>query len=397
VNALAWAAAGLALLPLLLGLRNLMLFKVPRAPAPAGTRVSILIPARDEAANIGAAVDAALDSSEVEVEVVVLDDQSSDDTAAIVRRHANEDARVRLVVAPPLPSGWAGKQRACRLLAEHARHDVLMFIDADVRLSPEAASRAAGFLLRGPALGLVSGFPREVTGSPAEHAVIPWIHVLLLGYLPMDFMRLSRHPAFGAGCGQWMVARRDAYFAVGGHGAAPASRHDGVSLPRSFRAAGWRTDLFDGSPLASCRMYRGFREVWQGFGKSAGEGLATPLGLPVWSVLVAGGHVLPWLLLPLGWATGQVQVAALGLLGVAANLGLHALLARRFGQHPMGVALHAAGAVLVLALNWSALRRHVAGRPSMWRGRAYAAGAEVGAAAPAEASMPPASRGGDAS
>lgn len=385
MTALAWAAALLALLPLGLGLRNLMLFRVPREAAPLGCRVSILIPARDEAANIGEALAASLASSEVEVEVVVMDDQSSDDTAGIVRRLAQGDPRVRLAVAPPLPPGWAGKQRACRLLAEHARHEVLMFIDADVRLAPEAASRAAGFLLRKPRLGLVSGFPRETTGSIGEHLVIPWIHVLLLGYLPMDFMRRSRRAAFGAGCGQWMVARRDAYFEVGGHGAAPASRHDGVSLPRSFRAAGWHTDLFDATPLARCRMYRGFREVWQGFGKSAGEGLATPLGLPVWTLLLAGGHLLPWLLLPLGWATGQGQVVQLAAVGIAANLALRALLAWRFAQHPLGVALHAVGAAIVLALNWAALRRHVAGRPSLWRGRAYVGGQGIDPAAPAPA------------
>lgn len=376
MTALAWAAAVLALLPLLLGLRNLVLFRVPCEPAPGGCRVSILIPARDEAANIREAVAAALASIEVDVEVVVLDDQSNDDTAGIVRRLAQDDSRVRLVVPPPLPPGWAGKQRACRLLAEHARHEVLMFIDADVRLAPEAASRAAAFLLRSPRLGLVSGFPREATGSLAEHLVIPWIHVLLLGYLPMDFMRRSRRPSFGAACGQWMVARRDAYFEVGGHGAAPASRHDGVSLPRSFRAAGWHTDLFDATPLARCRMYRGLREVWTGFGKSAGEGLATPLGLPVWTLLIAGGHLLPWLLLPLGWAMDEVPVMQLAALGIAANLVLRGLLAWRFRQHPLGVVLHALGGALVLALNWFALCRHLAGRPSSWRGRAYVSGGQ---------------------
>ncbi|MBA3589331.1 glycosyltransferase [Methylibium sp.] len=391
MTALAWAAALLALLPLLLGLRNLRLFRVPREPAPEGCRVSILIPARDEAANIGEAVAAALASVEVEVEVVVLDDQSSDQTASIVRRLAQHDPRVRLVVPPPLPPGWAGKQRACRLLADQARHEVLMFIDADVRLAPEAASRAAGFLLREANLGLVSGFPRETTGSIGEHLVIPWIHVLLLGYLPMDFMRHSRRPAFGAGCGQWMVARRDAYFEVGGHGAAPASRHDGVSLPRSFRAAGWGTDLFDATPLARCRMYRGFREVWDGFGKSAGEGLATPVGLPVWTLLIAGGHLLPWLLLPLGLVTGQAQVMQLAALGIAANLVLRVLLAWRFGQHPVGVALHAVGGALVLALNGAALRRHVGGRPSLWRGRAYVGGRRIDPAEPG-ASVSPAPR-----
>ena len=180
-------AALLALLPLALAARNLNLFKAPRVPAPRDTSVSILIPARDEASTIGGAIDAALASTGCEVEVVVLDDQSTDGTAKVVQEFMQRDARVRLEHAPPLSPGWAGKQRACWLLAKHARFGVLMFIDADVRLAPEAAALAAGFLLRdgfgAPAhqgnarLGLVSGFPLEETKSIGEHLVIPWIHV----------------------------------------------------------------------------------------------------------------------------------------------------------------------------------------------------------------------------
>src|SRR5215203_2020584 len=173
---LAFVTAVLAALPLVLAIRNLSLFAPPRELAPAGTRVSILIPARNEASTILAAIDGALASTGCEIEVVVLDDQSTDATAVLVRERMRSDARLRLERAPPLPPGWAGKQRACWLLAKHARFDVLMFIDADVGLAPEAAALGAGFLLRaGPGsgdrrdapdgarlrdrpLGLVSGF-----------------------------------------------------------------------------------------------------------------------------------------------------------------------------------------------------------------------------------------------
>lgn len=373
---LAWVGVAFAVLPLGLVLANFrggrLGFLRPTAAPPGGTRVSVLIPARDEEANIRASVEAALASSGVEVEVVVLDDHSTDRTAAIVRRLAEADDRVRLVAAPALTPGWAGKQFACAQLAGAARHEVLMFIDADVVVAPTAAAAAAALLLGTPALGLVSGFPRQRTGSPGEHLVVPWIHVLLLGYLPMAAMRQSRRPAFGAGCGQWMVARRDAYREVGGHGATPLSRHDGLSLPRTFRSAGWQTDLFDGDELAECRMYRTWAEVRHGFGKSAGEGMATPRGLPVWTLLVGCGHVLPWLMLTVGLASGDVDLIVPGALGVAANLALRALLVRRLGQHPFGALLHPVGAVLVLAIQWQALWRHLRGRPSTWKGRAYA-------------------------
>jgi hypothetical protein len=381
--ALAWLAAAVALVPLAVGWRNLAGggrggFRRPGADAvpPPGTAVSILIPARDEAATIEATVLAALRSRGVAVEVVVLDDGSTDATPFVVRELARRDGRVRLVAGRPLPPGWAGKQHACWQLAEAAATDVLVFLDADVVLHPDAAARVAATLLAaspaGRPLGLVSGFPRQRTGTFGERLVVPWIHLLLVGFLPMDAMRASPSPAFAAACGQWIAVRRDAYRATGGHAAAPLSRHDGLSLPRTLRAAGWSTDLVDGSALASCRMYASFAAVWRGFGKSAGEGMATPRGLPVWTLLLGLGHVLPWLLLAGALAAGRADVAVPAAIGVAAGVALHAAVALRVGGNPAGIALHPVGAALVLAIQWTALARHLRGRPSVWKGRAYA-------------------------
>lgn len=368
---LAWAAAALALLPLILAALNLLIFARPQARPPAGTAVSILIPARNEAKTIAETVRRALASTVVEVEVLVLDDDSTDDTAGIVSRLAERDRRVRLLRAPPLSPGWAGKQRACHLLSEQARFETLMFIDADLLLASDAAASAAGFLLADERRGLVSGFPREVAVSWAEQLVIPWIHVLLLGYLPMYPMRRSNSPAYAAACGQWVVARRSAYREVRGHAASPDSLHDGLSLPRVFRAAGWGTDIFDGSTLASCRMYEDFRSVWLGFGKSGGEGMATPVALPMWTLLIVGGHVLPIVLLVAGLASGQPQMAVAGGAGTAFNLVLRLLLCARFKQPLVGALLHPVGACLVLAIQWHALLRYLLGRPNRWRGRYY--------------------------
>lgn len=370
MTALAWTVFALALLPLAMTLWNLLLYRPPRASAPPGTVVSVLIPARDEAANIGPAIAAVLANRDVELELVVLDDHSTDGTAAIVLAAAARDPRLRLERAPPLPSGWSGKQHACWVLANHARHDVLLFLDADVRVAPGAVSRAAGFLLAGRS-GLVSGFPREVTATAAEHLTIPWIHLLLLGYLPMGFMRLFKAHGFGAGCGQFMVARRHAYMAAGGHAAIRTSLHDGVTLPRAFRRAGFMTDLFDATDLATCRMYAGWDQVWSGFGKNATEGMATPAGLPVWTILIGGGHVLPLPVLLTALAVGPAPATMLAGAALLCNMAQRALVAVRFRQNGLGIALHPAGAALLLAIQWMALVRAWRRRPAMWRGRSY--------------------------
>lgn len=371
LTTLATAAAALACLYAVLTVVNLAFYRTPR-PAPEGARprVSLLIPARDEAANIDGALSAALSSEGVELEVIVLDDGSTDGTDDRVRRWAEADRRVRLVQGPPLPRGWNGKQHACWSLARAASNEVLVWQDADVRVAPDALSRLAA-RLEARGLDLVSAFPRELTGSAVEALVIPQIHVLLLGYLPLPFARLFPARGFAAGCGQLMMARREAYWAVGGHGAIRASRHDGVTLPRAFRAAGHRTDFVDGTELATCRMYDGAEEVWRGFSKNATEGMATPIALPVWTVLLGGGHVLPFLLLPLAELAGDAEAMRLSIIGVALVWGARTMVAARAQHPPIGVVLHPLGVVVVLAIQWSALRAARRGVPQSWRGRTY--------------------------
>jgi Glycosyl transferase family 2 len=364
-------AAVLAGLYALVTLVNVLVFRAPPQPAGGTPGVSLLIPARDEAANVDGALAAALASEGVDLEVVVLDDGSSDGTGDRVRAWAARDARVRLVDGPGLPRGWNGKQHACWVLSRNARHDVMVFVDADVRLRPAALARLAAALER-RRLDLASGFPRQATETLAEMLVIPQIHVLLLGYLPLPFARLfARAPGFAAGCGQLMAVRRAAYEATGGHGAIRTTRHDGLMLPRLFRRKGYRTDLFDAAGLACCRMYAGWDQVWRGFAKNATEGMATPVALPVWTVLLGGGHVLPFLLLPLAVLSGAGAAAELSALAVALVWGARALLAARVGEPPLGVLLHPAGVCVVLAIQWQALLAARRGRRAEWRGRSY--------------------------
>ena len=365
--------AGLALAALYAGLTlvNLAVFRVPRArPDDGAPRVSVLIPARDEADNIEAAVNAALAQDGVTVEVVVLDDGSSDGTDRLVEAMAARDGRVRLLRGADLPAGWNGKQHACHQLGLHARHPVLVFVDADVRLAPDALARMHGYLAR-RRLDLVSGFPRQLTGTLGEKVAIPQILVLLLGYLPFPFARLSDAPGFAAGCGQLMMVRATAYRDAGGHAAFRDRMHDGLNLPRNVRLTGGRTDILDATPVASCRMYDNWRDIWSGFTKNATEGMAKPVALPVWTVLLFGGHVLPWLTLAAGLATGTAEVVELSLFAVALVLGARLLLALKVRQSLLSVLLHPIGVLVTLAIQWSALLSARRGERATWRGRTY--------------------------
>lgn len=377
MDLLAWAALAclpFAALPAIVFVGNLRAYRSPQAAHGDLPSVSILIPARDEEKAIGQAIDSALGASEgVEVEVVVLDDGSTDQTTAIVKERARADARVRLETAPPLPAGWCGKQHACHVLASRARHDLLLFQDADVRLEPAAVGRLAGFL-RDSGADLVSGVPRQRTGTILEMILIPMIHFVLLGFLPVARMRQSRHPAFAAGCGQLFLATREGYEKAGGHAGIRETLHDGIRLPKAFRQAGLATDLCDATPLAHCRMYAGARATWKGLGKNATEGLGNPRMIVPATLLLLAGQVMPFVLLGVAIATPDRWPAVfLAGIGVALAWLPRWVAAVAYRQSALGALLHPLGVVLLLTIQWEALIRKRLGVGSSWRGRTYPA------------------------
>lgn len=373
--ALAVIAFVLAAIPCVLFLRNLRLYVAPTAATHDHVKaVSVLIPARNEESNIAPAMESVLANRDVELELIVLDDHSTDGTAAMVRGVMQRDSRVRIESAPPLPTGWCGKQHACSVLSTHAHHPWLVFMDADVRLAPDALRRMASFA-HDKQVSLVSGVPRQELGTFWEKLLIPLIHFVLLGYLPISRLRRGTDPAYAAGCGQLFMVRADDYQRCGGHAGIRSSMHDGIKLPRLFRSAGFKTDLFDATSLASCRMYQSGGEVMAGLGKNATEGLASASRIVPITLLLLIGQVLPFVMLGL---PGISVPARLAFSAAALCAWLPRWLAvHRFQQSWLGAVLHPLGMVVLLAIQWVAFFRSLAGRPATWRGRTYAKAATI--------------------
>jgi hypothetical protein len=369
-----------AAIPALMFALNVWLFRRPgqgwnRRSLPT---VSVLIPARNEELSIEAAIQAVSRSRGVDWELIVLDDGSTDKTADIVRTIAEINPRVRLEKAPPLPDGWNGKQHACWVLAAKATQDVFCFLDADVRLGPEALYRMLSeinIVEEGePEKALVSGFPRQETRTFLERLLLPLIHFVLLGFLPLVGERWTRRSGFAAGCGQMMMVKREAYFASGGHSGISTTMHDGLLLPQVFRRLGFRTSVYDLSQDAVCRMYRNAGEVWRGLSKNATEGMASPVRLPLFTGLLLLGQVLPlpvWI-----WASlaQNETAAAIAFWALLLGYGIRFVSAIRYRQSWVGVLLHPVGIVVLLALQWSALVGKLVGRPATWKQREYRVG-----------------------
>jgi glycosyltransferase involved in cell wall biosynthesis len=372
-----------AIVPAMLWVWNMLIYREPGAPSCGDTGtcllsegVSVLIPARNEERVIAASIKSLLASRGIEIEVIVLDDGSTDRTAEIVRDIAVRDARVRLRSSAPLPRGWNGKQHACYALAQAARSSVLCFLDADVRLKPEALAEMSGFLSR-TGSDLVSGFPRQETETPLEWLLLPLIHFVLLSYLPLAAMRALNAPGFAVGCGQFLMVRRDAYRKTGGHAEIRATMHDGLLLPQLFRRHGLRTDIADLTHLATCRMYHNASQVWQGLSKNATEGMATPARILPFTFLLLFGQVIPVLLavsIAVAPASFSPHERALIYVSVAASFIPRILSVWKYRQSLLSALLHPLGVALLLVLEWNALIRKLAGQPVTWKERAYRMG-----------------------
>ena len=372
-----------ATVPAVLWVWNMLLYREPQSGTCVETgncvlpgSVSVLIPARNEERVIGASIASLLASRGVQIEVVVLDDASTDRTAEIVRGFAEKDARVRLRSSPPLPRGWNGKQHACHALAAAARSEILCFLDADVRLAPEALASMCSFLMRSGS-DLVSGFPRQETETPLECLLLPLIHFVLLSYLPLAGMRALPAPGFAVGCGQFLMVRRDAYRKTGGHAQIRTTMHDGLLLPQLFRRHGLRTDIADLTHLATCRMYHNAAEVWHGLAKNATEGMASPARILPFTFMLFGGQVLPVLLALSLWIAPGLY-SGLGqwliLAALVASFVPRLLSVWKYRQPLLSAYLHPLGVAVLLTIQWYALLRKFARQQVTWKERAYRVG-----------------------
>jgi chlorobactene glucosyltransferase len=332
-------------------------------------RISVLIPARDEARSIEQCVDAALAATPGPHEVIVCDDGSTDGTAALVERIAARDPRVRLIRGAPLPPGWVGKPHASDRLATEAVGDLLVFVDADVVLGRETFARMASVFGRFRADAVSAGL-RQRTVSFGERLVIPLLHLSYLAWLPLALVWRTSDPRMTVANGQLFAIRRDAYLGAGGWAGVRDQVVDDLAFGRAIKRAGLRLVFADGHRMAICRMYDGFGALRDGFSKNLYAGIGgTPAALAVVIVMHLWAFVVPYVALGAGLA-GVAPVAAAGAVGVGANLLLRGAMAFRLRQPAEGVLFHPLAVLVLLGIALNSWRWSRAGR-IRWRGREY--------------------------
>ena len=332
--------------------------------------VSVLIPARDEQDDIVACLRAVLAQRDVELDVVVLDDRSGDDTLALARGVI--DDRVRVVAGEPLPDGWTGKNWACHQLSELATHDLWCFVDADTVLEPHVLAEVCDLIERDGA-DLMSCLIGADYRSTSQRVLLPMVNHALLALFPISLMHTSRLPSVALALGPFIAVRREAYDRVGGHAAHPAEIVDDVRLARGVKRSGGRVRLANGASAIRTRWYPDVASIWRGFSKNAYGAIESS---PVLAVLTCG-VLVPLLLTPFvrvaaGAVVGDVRLDALAQVTL---LILGRVITARLGRdpvwssilHPIAVVFW--GATLAQSARLAHLERSVE-----WRGRSVSVG-----------------------
>jgi chlorobactene glucosyltransferase len=236
------------------------------APEAPGQLVSIIVPARNEAENIATVVRSLLETSYEPMELIVVDDRSTDETAAIVAG-LPRDTRLRLIRGEELPSGWYGKPWACLQGFRHARGELLLFTDADTRHQPELLARAVGQLHRVDA-DLLTVAPTQLCLTFWERLVMPQIWFLLsLRYHPHSVSR-ARRPRDVIANGQFILTTRQAYETAGCHAAVAHEVAEDLALAQVYVRKGLRLHFAFAERLMETRMYRGLSHLIEGWSKN---------------------------------------------------------------------------------------------------------------------------------
>jgi chlorobactene glucosyltransferase len=336
--------------------------------------VSICIPARNEESVIDRCITSALKQSYPNFEILVLDDNSTDQTPEILEKFSNIIHNVHTISGKEKPSDWLGKPWACHQLSKRAKGEIIIFIDADVWLEENAIYKAVNALQRSD---VITVWPKQQVVTFWEKLIIPMIYYGLYTLLPAKYVEQNPKwipkrfqqkfaPAFAAACGQFIGFNRQAYEAIGGHTSVKQEIVEDVELSRQIKKAGLSIIMYDGVETVNCRMYQNHHELFEGLRKNFfvgfGRNLSLFLFMAIMQFLV---FIMPFYVLSFG--SQQEKMYACLLIGIF--LIQRWLLDLRFKWNPLMSLLQPVTIVWYEVLGIRCLWDHYTGQKASWKGR----------------------------
>jgi len=355
---------------------NLYLFRkkeIPKINDSGLPFVSILVPARNEELNIKNCIASVLEQDYPNFEVIVLNDNSEDGTGEILKSIQQNHTQLNIITGKPLPEGWTGKTFACKQLAEEAKGEWLLFTDADTTHNKSSLKEAMYIALNRKA-DLLSVFPKNEMKTFPEKLIMPMLYFTSFVLLPHYFLDKKGFVKFAMAVGPFMLFRKSAYDKIGGHESVKYSILEDVNIAKKIKEAGLHLVIADGQSQCTVRMYRNFKEIWNGFSKNIFAGFNySALMLFTIDILYLILFFLPFLFMVLYLISGSMYntSAVLVTVQVITLYLIRILLSLKFKLGFISTLLHPLGAFLVPVIALNSWRWIASGSGAKWKGRIY--------------------------
>lgn len=344
-------------------------------------KISVCIPARNEQENIGHLLSSLTTQQYSSFDILVLDDNSTDNTTEVVTSFADKNpGQITLYKGLSKPKDWLGKPWACKQLADVADGDLLLFLDADTTIKPDTLLRIATSFKQYN-LDMLTVWPHQILGSFWEKTVIPLVYYALLTLLPSIYVyrdprwmpkviREKLQPAFAAANGQCIAFTREAYHKIGGHTSVKKEVVEDVELAKNIKSSGLTMRMFNGVDSINCRMYRSRQEIFDGLRKNFFAGFHYSLTLFIlFALLHLVIFILPFIALIAGITVGYPWMVLYSTLSVCLIL-LHRLwIAKQCNWNPFYAFSHPIGVLWFQWLGFIKIIDYLWDRKSEWKGR----------------------------
>jgi len=352
--------------------KNIKNFKLPSEFMDSPPLISILIPARNEESNIKKLLVSLIKQDYKNLEILVLDDNSIDSTAAVVKQMELKDARIKLINGKKIEDGWLGKSWACHQLASQAKGQYFIFTDADTLHFPDTVSKALAAMIQNKLDG-ISVYSKQIMVTFTERMLVSFIGMGLFTMIPLVLVKKTKGKFFSTGIGQFFMFKREVYFKFGGHESVKAEILEDIHLSKRIKAAGFSYMVFDGSSNVFCRMYKNFKDAITGFSKFIFaafdyNGLSEAIAIAFYSIL----FLVPFILLPIAiifeWSKTFLLLNVLQILFV---FTIKIILSLRFKERLLDVFLTPVSVCFIIAVAVNSYIQARFKKGVYWKGRIY--------------------------
>jgi len=353
--------------------KNINNFKLPREVLVSPPLVSVLIPARNEESNIRRILNSMIKQDYPNLEILVLDDNSTDATVQIVEKIMEKDSRIKLIKGASLPAGWKGKCFACHQLSKIAKGSYFVFTDADTLHYPNSISGSLAALLKNN-LDVTSIYPRQIAVTFSERMTVRFINLAILSFMPLILVKHTKGPFFSTAIGQFLLFKREAYEKTGGFESVKDEILEDINISKQVKRCGLKIMVYDGSDSIFCRMFTNLADVVKGFTRFIYAAFDCNFLMEFIAVFfISLMFMVPFILLPLGififdW---PAKTISLNIIQIFLIFTIKFILAIRFKERILDVFFTPISvAYIVLAAINSYLQSRF-GKGVNWKDRVY--------------------------